>query len=75
MKKGQSILALDNMKIPELLIKYKKYLNEATYEREKWDYVLLKSSNCTLIDEDGLTQTITLQKYKQNEYTPIHSFK
>ncbi|PGB74976.1 peptidase [Bacillus wiedmannii] len=74
-KKGQSILALDNMKIPELLIKYKKYLNEATYEREKWDYVLLKSSNCTLIDEDGLTQTITLQKYKQNEYTPIHSFK
>ncbi|MBG9831342.1 hypothetical protein BTI679_22890 [Bacillus wiedmannii] len=40
-KKGQTILALDNMKIPELLIKYKKYLNENTYEREKWDYVLL----------------------------------
>ena len=33
-KKGQSILALDNMKVPELLIKYKKYLNENTYERE-----------------------------------------
>ncbi len=75
MKKGQSILALDNMKVPELLIKYKKYLNENTYEREKWDYVLLKSSNCTLIDENGVTETIRLQKYKQNEYTPIYSFK
>ncbi|EJS75895.1 S41 family peptidase [Bacillus cereus] len=74
-KKGQSILALDNMKIPELLIKYNKYLNETTYEREKWGYVLSKSSNCTLIDEDGVTQTITLQKYKQSEYTPIYSLK
>ncbi|MED3398249.1 S41 family peptidase [Bacillus wiedmannii] len=74
-KKGQSILALDNMKIPELLIKYKKYLNENTYEREKWDYVLLQSSTCTLINEDGVIETITLQKYKQNEYTPIYSFK
>ncbi|MCC2536656.1 S41 family peptidase [Bacillus cereus group sp. TH204-1LC] len=74
-KKGQSILALDNMKVPELLIKYKKYLNENTYEREKWDYVLLKSSNCTLIDENGVTETIRLQKYKQNEYAPIYSFK
>ncbi|AIK31886.1 S41 family peptidase [Bacillus anthracis] len=74
-KKGQSILALDNMKVPELLIKYKKYLNENTYEREKWDYVLLKSSNCTLIDENGVTKTITLQKYKQSEYTPIYSLK
>ena len=36
-KKGQAILALDNMKIPDLLIKYKKYLNENSYEREKWD--------------------------------------
>ncbi|HDR4423871.1 TPA: peptidase, partial [Bacillus cereus] len=67
-KKGQSILALDNMKIPELLIKYTKYLNETSYEREKWNYVLLKSSNCTLINENGVTETITLQKYKQNEY-------
>ncbi|CAM3920377.1 Tail specific protease domain-containing protein [Bacillus albus] len=74
-KKGQSILALDNMKIPELLIKYKKYLNETSYEREKWNYVLLKSSNCTLINENGVTETITLQKYKQNEYTPIYSIK
>ncbi|RDV58153.1 S41 family peptidase [Bacillus anthracis] len=74
-KKGQSILALDNMKVPELLIKYKKYLNENTYEREKWDYVLLKSSNYTLIDENGVTKTITLQKYKQSEYTPIYSLK
>ncbi|MZF25202.1 peptidase, partial [Bacillus anthracis] len=68
-------LALDNMKVPELLIKYKKYLNENTYEREKWDYVLLKSSNYTLIDENGVTKTITLQKYKQSEYTPIYSLK
>ncbi|KMP31181.1 peptidase [Bacillus cereus] len=74
-KKGQSILALDNMKIPELLIKYKKYLNETSYEREKWNYVLLKSSNCTLINENGVTETITLQEYKQNEYTPIYSIK
>ncbi|HDR7800136.1 S41 family peptidase [Bacillus tropicus] len=74
-KKGQSILALDNMKVPELLIKYKKYLNENTYEREKWDYVLLKSLNCTLIDENGVTETIRLQKYKQSEYIPIYSFK
>ncbi|MFJ8239006.1 S41 family peptidase [Bacillus tropicus] len=74
-KKGQSILALDNMKIPELLIKYKKYLNANTYEREKWDYVLLQSSTCTLIDEDGLTQTITLQKYEQSKYTPIYSLE
>ncbi|HDR7612486.1 TPA: peptidase [Bacillus mycoides] len=74
-KKGQAILALDNMEIPNLLIKYNKYLNENTYEREKWEYVLLKSSNCTLIDEDGVTETITLQKYKQSEYTPIYSFK
>lgn len=63
------------MKVPELLIKYKKYLNENTYEREKWDYVLLKSSNYTLIDENGVTKTITLQKYKQSEYTPIYSLK
>ncbi len=42
---------------------------------KKWDYVLLKSSNCTLIDENGVTETIRLQKYKQNEYTPIYSFK
>ncbi|TXR99028.1 peptidase [Bacillus sp. SH7-1] len=74
-KKGQAILALDNMKIPDLIIKYKKYLNENTYEHEKWDYVLLQSSNCTLIDEDEVTETITLQKYKQSEYTPIYSFK
>lgn len=73
--KGQAIVALDNMKIPELLIKYKKYVNENTYEREKWDYVLLKSSNCTLIDKDGVTETISLQKYKQSEYTPIYSLK
>lgn len=63
------------MKIPELLIKYKKYLNANTYEREKWDYVLLQSSTCTLIDEDGLTQTITLQKYEQSKYTPIYSLE
>ncbi len=74
-KKGQSILALDNMKIPDLLIKYKKHLNATTYEREKWDYVLSKSSSCTLIDEDGVTETITLHKYKQSEYTPIYSCK
>ncbi|EEL71053.1 hypothetical protein bcere0026_20130 [Bacillus mycoides] len=74
-KKGQSILALDNIKIPELIINYKKYLNENTYEREKWDYVLSKSSSCTLIDEDGVTETITLEKYKQSEYTPIYSCK
>ncbi|KMQ06337.1 peptidase [Bacillus cereus] len=74
-KKGQSILALDHMRIPELLIKYKKYLNETSYEREKWNYVLLKSSNCTLINENGVTETINLQKYKQNEYTPIYSIK
>lgn len=74
-KKGQAILALDNMKIPDLLIKYKKYLNENSYEREKWGYVLSKFSNCTLIDENGLTHTITLQKYKQNKYTPIYSIE
>ncbi|EMI9086253.1 peptidase [Bacillus cereus] len=74
-KKGQAILALENMKIPDLLIKYKKYLNENSYEREKWGYVLSKFSNCTLIDENGLTQTITLQKYKQSEYTPIYSLE
>ncbi|HFJ9451667.1 S41 family peptidase [Bacillus tropicus] len=74
-KKGQAILALDNMKIPDLLIKYKKYLNENSYEREKWGYVLSKFSNCTLIDENGLTQTITLQKYKLSKYTPIYSLE
>lgn len=74
-KKGQAILALDNMKIPDLLIKYKKYLNENSYEREKWGYVLSKFSNCTLIDENGLTHTITLQKYKQSKYTPIYSLE
>ncbi|HDR6299449.1 TPA: peptidase [Bacillus cereus] len=74
-KKGQAILALENMKIPNLLIKYKKYLNENSYERVKWGYVLSKFSNCTLIDENGLTQTITLQKYKQSEYTPIYSLE
>ncbi|MDG0950295.1 S41 family peptidase [Bacillus paranthracis] len=74
-KKGQAILALDNMKIPDLLIKYKKYLNENSYEREKWGYVLSKFSNCTLIDENGLPQTITLQKYKQSKYTPIYSIE
>ncbi|PFQ48569.1 peptidase [Bacillus cereus] len=74
-KKGQTIVALDNMKVPELLIKYKKYVNENTYEREQWEYVLLKSSNCTLIDENGLTQTITLQKYKQSKYTPTYSLE
>ncbi|OQR56157.1 S41 family peptidase [Bacillus sp. CDB3] len=74
-KKGQTILALDNIKIPELLIKYKKYLNETTYEREKWGYALSKSSNCTIIDEDGVTQTIPLQKYKQIGYTPNYSLE
>ncbi|EJR55285.1 hypothetical protein IIM_01370 [Bacillus cereus VD107] len=74
-KKGQAILALDNIKIPDLLIKYKKYLNETTYEREKWDLVLSKSSNCTIIDVDGVTQTITLQKYKRGDYTPIYSLE
>ncbi|HFU7085241.1 TPA: S41 family peptidase [Bacillus cereus] len=74
-KKGQAILALDNMKIPDLLIKYKKYLNENSYEREKWGYVLSKFSNCTLIDENGLAQTITLQKYKLSKYTPIYSLE
>ncbi|MDA2167185.1 S41 family peptidase [Bacillus cereus] len=74
-KKGQAILALDNMKIPDLLIKYKKYLNENSYEREKWGYVLSKFSNCTLIDENGLTHTITLQKYTQSKYTPIYSLE
>lgn len=74
-KKGQAILALDNMKIPDLLIKYKKYLNENSYEREKWGYVLSRFSNCTLIDENGLTQTITLQKYKLSKYTPIYSLE
>ena len=63
------------MKIPDLLIKYKKYLNENSYEREKWGYVLSKFSNCTLIDENGLTHTITLQKYKQSKYTPIYSIE
>ena len=63
------------MKIPDLLIKYKKYLNENSYEREKWGYVLSKFSNCTLIDENGLPQTITLQKYKQSKYTPIYSIE
>ncbi|AIY75385.1 peptidase [Bacillus anthracis] len=74
-KKGQAIFALDNMKIPDLLIKYKKYLNENSYEREKWGYVLSKFSNCTLIDENGLAQTITLQKYKLSKYTPIYSLE
>ncbi|WP_439019724.1 S41 family peptidase [Bacillus thuringiensis] len=74
-KKGQAILALDNMKIPELLIKHKKYVNESTYEREKWEYVLSKSSNCTLLDENGIVTNISLQKYKQSEYTPIYSLK
>ncbi|MGE7864799.1 S41 family peptidase [Bacillus paramycoides] len=74
-KKGQAILALDNIKIPDLLIKYKKYLNETTYEREKWDYVLSKSSNCTIIDGDGVIQTITLLKYKRSDYTPIYSLE
>ncbi|WP_439875972.1 S41 family peptidase [Bacillus mycoides] len=74
-EKGQTILALDNIKIPELLIKYKKYLNETTYEREKWSYALSKSSNCTIIDEDGVPQTIPLQKYKQIGYTPNYSLE
>lgn len=74
-KKGQTILALDNIKIPELLIKYKKYLNETTYDREKWDYALSKSSNYTIIDKNGVTQTIPLQKYKQIGYTPNYSLE
>ncbi|MEH7456753.1 S41 family peptidase [Bacillus sp. JJ1127] len=73
--KGQAIVALDHMKIPDLLIKYKRYLSESTYEREKWRHILSKPSSCDIIDEVGNIKTISLQKYLPSEYVPIYSLE
>lgn len=74
---GMAITALDGISISKLAEMHKRelQLKGDTAEREVWEPVILKYSNCTAVDENNQAFEIVLEKYERDAYIPEYSLK
>ncbi len=74
-RQGMAIVELDGRPIPELSDRFSSHLMYDSKERQLWDKIMLKFTNCTLEDENKDRFFIDLRKYKEDEYIPEYSLK
>ncbi|WP_345239323.1 S41 family peptidase [Pontibacillus salipaludis] len=75
LSKGQVIISVNQIPIPELVQSHSLELREKGEERELWKGVLEKYQTIEVEDEYGTIHSVEMKRHKKEAYTPVHSLQ
>src|SRR5699024_4043874 len=75
LKPKDTIISLNNISIPKLVVKHQREFMETKAEREDWRRIIQKYTTAEVINTNGESQVLTLKRYEKSVYTPEHTIK